>query len=247
VPVDRQELLGAAYRLRQSAPDGPSTEKTIAQRAQRNIESFRPVRNAHSPSAVSETASASRVPILLRKCRPDTITGFVVAIIVKALDEHVWRRLAHVVSKIFIGKPPLTDADSASAVSEIIFVVDAIASANHVAPSFIERPFAFAVASAMVFRSARFVVSAPECATAYGNDSSAFAPTIPFDEFCSAIAGKLKDRELTESLSGKVYCSWREFATVVKSHWSLLRRFLVRAVIGSQVRWRFAYFNAGLI
>ena len=73
----------------------------------------------------------SGVSILLRACRPSTISRLIVAIIVDPVYRKTWRALSHIRKEIFKLLPPLTYSDSSACV---IWMIPDSTSSLHVGP-----------------------------------------------------------------------------------------------------------------
>ena len=72
---------------------------------------------------------------LLLRCCPTAVSGFVVAIIVNAIESEAGRLFAHVSKEIFKRKPAFADGDTAAAVIDITALLTVAASGQHPVPA----------------------------------------------------------------------------------------------------------------
>ena len=100
----------------------------------------------------------SRLPIvsLLKACRPTTVVGAVILIVVAAIQCCLWRRIAHVGVKVFETQPTFTNFNAAPAITFVGVKIRIETPRLHRFPTAINasiRLFSFPISALSVFKS----------------------------------------------------------------------------------------------
>lgn len=115
--------------------DGPPTFHSHANVGGRHARSLSPVSDAQGFATVRDHVGMAAVSDLPAVGGPPAVAGFVIPIVVDAVDGHAVRLFPHVGQEVFKPAPTITDGDSTPPVIREILVLRAQATSAHPVPN----------------------------------------------------------------------------------------------------------------
>ena len=119
----------------QNASDGPSTLQPLEYDHARYSGTFRPFRDTHARAAKLKNYICSCVSRLLFLCCPSAVAGFIVTVVVDAINRQFARwPFSHIGQEVLKLTPPIAHANAPSAIVLVCPIGAAIADVKHSTP-----------------------------------------------------------------------------------------------------------------